>query len=290
MGKPAKALQLVREQRAEPLIWLAAIVVLLSGCAVSPAQQVGAWLREEPRKIAVIYSERYSQAHVFEHESQALKGAGEGALKGAVTPVAVGAQLREYAGFGIVFGIFVAPATALIGAVHGATTTEPILHRKELTDVKGAIGLFRAAGGPREMANRLHQMVIELGRDRIRHDLRSGAVVKAGPPAATTSTDLIPRWADASLNLVVLEYGLLGKSVDDPKFSFYAKIEAQIISEFPELPSSHVLHELEFATSKRTIADWTADDARQLKIAIGQAIDEFAKRVTRRLAHLESDE
>ena len=224
---------------------------------------------------------------MFEHESQALKGAGEGALKGAFGAVAVGSA---GGGYGIVLGVLLAPVTALGGAIYGATTTEPILHKKELSDVEGATALFRSVGGVQNFTRQLRQKLIVLGRSETRHELRMATDENGDTLPLEASPSPTPDWADTTLELVAIHYGLLGKSADDPEFSFYVRIDVSIINTEPELPRFLELDDLKFVTTKRPITEWAADDAKLLKTEIGDATNLIAKRIIERLAALELDE
>lgn len=264
-----------------PLL-LATLLITAWGCSTKPPtsqELITSWLREAPRTIAVETEEGEGPVYWI-HESQAWKGAGTGAYNAAggllgsqsITPTLLFSAV-EYAA-----KLVLTPVFAVGGAIHGASSAEPLMHESPIDTVAGAPGLFESQNFGQGLLQSVHDRVtgMEPGPD--------GHTLRADPVRIAAAGDPGIRRADALLRISLVRYGLAGKKDDGPDVGLRALFAVSISR--PErsgeaIPVSTIWEwsRIPYDGSWRQLSEWKANDARLFRQEIDRAAEMIAARI-----------
>jgi hypothetical protein len=247
------------------------VIVATLGCAHQPPVPSSLLLgpRTELGTIAVVAQAAPNPGRLAGPVTRGEAATGR-ALEYTMKSLVVGAHDRS--GVLLTLAVFVSPVTAMAGAIVGAT------EGVSASDVDAARAPVERALREADLARLLRDRVVARGAERAPEMLVAVPVVDGRPGSATVP---LPHEARTLLELRLHEVRLArftGFAPDpNPSLTFTVKARLRIvrIADGKEI----FTRDLEAGRETRAFSEWVADDARQFRAVLADAIDSLAAHV-----------
>lgn len=247
---------------------LAAVgLALCAGCASvewpTPEEQVGVWLHEEPRVLAVRVDASLPTPKVLVRDHKAGERVGKGALGGvAGAGIAVAAGCTTLGPLGCLFGVAAAPVGAVIGVVVGAVAVDSVDIPHPIIEAQGAPELYQLAVKSEEMQRVFTTALIAKGA--------KGEAVRLAQAAE----------GGGALALSFSAVDLFGDVGEDPSVALVLGARVDVTT--PDTTGYRYV-ELAYQSSRRRISEWKADEGKLFRDELASAADAMAEKAVQKL-------
>jgi hypothetical protein len=266
--KPKEAEMQGRARRGAVVVMISQMA--LAACAAKPdvtppRPDLGAWLKETPRTVAVMLERPVPGPYYEAHVSSELGAAGKGFAGGVAYAISLGLP-------GIILMPIIAPARAIEAAID-----EPEVRLLEPA-AAGVARLYASVTDPIDVGELLVERLVERGN-------ALGALAIRVTAAGRDSGDFGPR-TDATLSSNVERLWLVGGWGGDPEAKFLFEGKTRLSHANGEILGEH---SWKYESAERRLSDWAASDAKLFRREfdnLPRVVDDVAAKIIANLLPL----
>lgn len=254
------------------LLFVAILLAVMTGCAQTPyvlPSPPSEDLRASFGTVGLASARFTPEISFLLPAKGAAEGAQRGAGRGALVPMAVGAQ--TFIPYVFMAGVVLAPVGAVVGTVYGAAEALPA------EEVEKAEAALTDALSSQDIQTAMREAVWEFMRRETKIPVllikKQGPLAEKDVPAYSAGTD---RRVDTVLELTVSMLGLIGPWTIDPPLSFTMRIGTRLV----RVADGTELHtqELTYLGPSRVFTAWAANDAEAFRSALDPAFRALAEK------------